>query len=68
MISVPVPCWNAFFVLLSWFLFVPTQVRGIQDHCRYPVGNAIVDLRRKDVVLAAGKKVERARIRPVVHD
>jgi len=59
---------SRFFVLLSWFLFVPAQVRGIQDHCRHPVGNAIVDLRRKDVVLAAGKKVERAGVRPVVHD
>ena len=54
------------FVLLSWFLFVPAQVRGIQDHCRHPVGNAIMNLRRKDVVLAAGKKVERAGVRPVV--
>ena len=62
------PTVSRFFVLLSWFLFVPAQVRGIQDHCRHPVGNAIVDLRRKDVVLAAGKKVERAGVRPVVHD
>jgi hypothetical protein len=59
---------ECFFVLLSWFLFVPAQVRGIQDHCRHPVGNAIMNLRRKDVVLAAGKKVERAGVRPVVHD